>query len=187
MKRDRFSRTRVAAAVAGIGCAMAGSQALGAGIRSAGTERAAGSAHAYRRRRGRPRRTSARYFSIRRAWSRLPSTQVSRCRQRDLPVGQIHDSGSQPAAFQPLGGNGGEAGGCAGCRTCMSACRSPTNGRSAWASNVPFGLETEYDSDWLGRFQAIKSKLETINVNPALSWEPTPRLTVGAGVSWQRI
>src|SRR5678816_4505633 len=31
MKRDRFSRTRVAAAVAGIGCAMAGGQALGAG------------------------------------------------------------------------------------------------------------------------------------------------------------
>ena len=24
--------------------------------------------------------------------------------------------------------------------------------------NVPFGLKTEYDSDWLGRFQAIKSE-----------------------------
>ena len=53
--------------------------------------------------------------------------------------------------------------------------------------NVPFGLQTEYDSDWLGRFQAIKSKLETINVNPVLSWEPTPRLTVGGGVSYQHL
>jgi hypothetical protein len=67
----------------------------------------------------------------------------------------------------------------------MSAYRSPINGRSAWRERA-FGLETEYDSDWLGRFQAIKSKLETINVNPVLSWEPTPRLTVG-GVSWQHL
>ena len=53
--------------------------------------------------------------------------------------------------------------------------------------NVPFGLKTEYDPDWIGRFQAVKSKLDTINVNPVLSWEPTPHLTVGGGVSWQRI
>src|SRR6185295_2579410 len=53
--------------------------------------------------------------------------------------------------------------------------------------NVPFGLETEWDSTWLGRFQAVKSKIETININPALSWEPTKNLTVGAGVNWQRV
>jgi len=53
--------------------------------------------------------------------------------------------------------------------------------------NVPFGLKTEYDSDWIGRFQAVKSKLDTVNINPVLSWEPTPHLTVGGGVSWQRI
>ena len=39
--------------------------------------------------------------------------------------------------------------------------------------NAPFGLKTEYDSSWLGRFQAIESKIETLNINPALSWEPT--------------
>src|SRR5439155_20595007 len=53
--------------------------------------------------------------------------------------------------------------------------------------NVPFGLKTEYDSDWLGRFQAVKSKLDTVNINPVLSWEPTKNLTVGGGVSWQRV
>src|SRR5207237_8382192 len=53
--------------------------------------------------------------------------------------------------------------------------------------NVPYGLKTEYDSDWLGRFQAIKSKVETYNVNPVISWEPTKTLTVGAGVSFQRL
>ncbi len=53
--------------------------------------------------------------------------------------------------------------------------------------NVPFGLKTEYDDGWLGRYQALKSKIETINVNPALSWQVTPTLALGAGVNYQRI
>ena len=32
---------------------------------------------------------------------------------------------------------------------------------------APFGLKTEYESNWLGRFQGIKSELTTINVNPS--------------------
>ncbi|TMG87892.1 MAG: transporter, partial [Betaproteobacteria bacterium] len=35
--------------------------------------------------------------------------------------------------------------------------------------------------------QAIKSKLETVNINPVISWEPTKYLTVGGGVSWQHV
>ena len=38
--------------------------------------------------------------------------------------------------------------------------------------NAPFGLVTEWDGDWLGRFQAVKSEVKTINVNPAISWRP---------------
>ena len=53
--------------------------------------------------------------------------------------------------------------------------------------NVPFGLKTEYDDDWIGRFQGVKSELKTINVNPALSWEPTDNLAIGVGVNWQQI
>src|SRR5207244_13499418 len=49
------------------------------------------------------------------------------------------------------------------------------------------GLKTEYDPDWIGRFQAVESKLDTINVNPVLSWEPTKNFTVGGGVNWQRV
>ena len=35
--------------------------------------------------------------------------------------------------------------------------------------NVPFGLKTEYDDGWLGRYQALKSEVKTININPAMS------------------
>ena len=42
--------------------------------------------------------------------------------------------------------------------------------------NVPFGLKTEYDDGWIGRYQGLKSEIKTINVNPALSWQVTPTL-----------
>jgi len=53
--------------------------------------------------------------------------------------------------------------------------------------NAPFGLVTEYDDTWLGRFQAVKSDIKTINVNPAVSWRIAPNFSVGAGVNWQRV
>jgi len=53
--------------------------------------------------------------------------------------------------------------------------------------NAPFGLVTEYDDDFIGRYQGIKSDVKTINVNPAISWQATPNFAVGLGVNWQRI
>jgi len=53
--------------------------------------------------------------------------------------------------------------------------------------NSPFGLSTEWDSQWAGMFHAVKSKVETLNVNPALAWRVNNFLSVGAGVSYQRL
>ena len=53
--------------------------------------------------------------------------------------------------------------------------------------NAPFGLVTEYDGSWLGRYQAVKSEVKTINVNPAFSFKPTDNVAIGFGVNWQRI
>lgn len=49
--------------------------------------------------------------------------------------------------------------------------------------NAPFGLKTEYDSTWMGRFQAIKSEVKTININPAIAFKLNDQLSVGAGIS----
>lgn len=51
--------------------------------------------------------------------------------------------------------------------------------------NAPFGLTTEYDDPWVGRFQGIKSELETINVNPALSFRVSDALLLGIGANYQ--
>ena len=52
--------------------------------------------------------------------------------------------------------------------------------------NAPFGLKTEYDDGWLGRYQALKSEIKTININPAVGWRATKDFWVGAGVSYQQ-
>lgn len=54
-----------------------------------------------------------------------------------------------------------------------------------FALNVPFGLSTEYDAGWIGRYHAIKSAVETINLNPSLAFKINGQLSLGAGVSAQ--
>ncbi|MGB5426989.1 MAG: outer membrane protein transport protein, partial [Gammaproteobacteria bacterium] len=37
--------------------------------------------------------------------------------------------------------------------------------------NAPFGLKTDYDDDWVGRYNAIKSELLTYNFNPSIAFK----------------
>ena len=46
----------------------------------------------------------------------------------------------------------------------------------------PFGLSTEWDDNWEGRYLATDSKLTTFNINPVLSYQVTPALSIAAGV-----
>ena len=49
---------------------------------------------------------------------------------------------------------------------------------------APFGLATTYGRDAFTRFAAIQTELKTIYVTPALSWNPTNYLSLGAGLSF---
>lgn len=51
--------------------------------------------------------------------------------------------------------------------------------------NVPFGLSTEYDDGWVGRYHALNSEIMTINVNPSIAWKATEKISVGFGISIQ--
>ena len=53
------------------------------------------------------------------------------------------------------------------------------------ALTAPFGLATTYGNNFVGRYQADKTDLRTININPAIAYQVAPWLSVGAGVSAQ--
>ena len=53
--------------------------------------------------------------------------------------------------------------------------------------NVPFGLSTEYDNGWVGRYHGLKAEITTININPTIAWKATDSVSLGFGLSYQYI
>lgn len=47
-----------------------------------------------------------------------------------------------------------------------------------------YGLKTEYDNDWVGRYQAIKSDLKTVNIMPMLSVKASEHIALGLGINF---
>lgn len=53
--------------------------------------------------------------------------------------------------------------------------------------NAPFGLEVSYDDDWVGRYNATTSKLQTININPSIAFKANEHFSIGGGISAQYV
>jgi long-chain fatty acid transport protein len=185
MNFHQFRRTRIASAIGAAALALAAGQALGAAF-ALHEQNASGLGHAYAGGAAAAEDVSTIFFNPA-GLVRLQTTQAVLAGNVICPSAKFRDSGSQPAAFQSLGGNGGDAGSCAVVPNLYLGVPFTAKWSFGLGINVPFGLKTEYDPDWIGRFQAVKSSLDTINVNPVLSWEPTKNLTVGGGVNWQHL
>ncbi len=85
------------------------------------------------------------------------------------------------------GGSGGDAGDLALLPTLYYAADVNDHVKIGLGVFSPFGLKTEYDSQWVGRYDAIKSELKTININPALAFKVDDRLSLGFGINAQYI
>lgn len=121
--------------------------------------------------------------------TRIPGLQVVGALHLIGTSADFKNGGTTPATLQPtLGGTGGGAGGVAFVPNGYVSYEALPG--MIWAGigvNVPFGLKTEWDSDWMGRFHAIKSEVKTININPTVAWKALPWLSVGAGANYQWI
>ncbi|MFZ5876868.1 MAG: OmpP1/FadL family transporter [Nitrospirota bacterium] len=49
---------------------------------------------------------------------------------------------------------------------------------------TPFGLSTEWPSDWEGRYVTTFSEINTYYFNPNIEWSPGPRLHLAVGISY---
>ncbi|WP_338054855.1 OmpP1/FadL family transporter [Sutterella massiliensis] len=59
---------------------------------------------------------------------------------------------------------------------------------STWVGfsmTVPFGMGTDYDSDWNQSRRGIKATILTLDFNPSVAWKVSEKLSIGAGVSLQ--
>lgn len=54
------------------------------------------------------------------------------------------------------------------------------------AFSVPFGFKTDYNNDWVGRYNAIESKFESLDATLSASYDVTDTFSVGASAIAQR-
>ena len=52
---------------------------------------------------------------------------------------------------------------------------------------APFGLKTEYDDNWVGRYQATLFDIKTYNLNPSIAWRVNDTVSFGFGLNYQRM
>src|SRR5216117_4510756 len=101
---------------------------------------------------------------------------------------KFSDSGSTPGAGgRPLGNDGGNAGDLSAVPNVYFAMDVAPDWKVGVGVSVPFGLKTEYDPAWMGRFQAIKSDISTLNINPSVSYKLDQMVSLGFGVNYQSI
>ncbi len=51
--------------------------------------------------------------------------------------------------------------------------------------SVPFGNSTEYNDDWVGRYQAVESAVTVLDFNPSIAYRVNERVSIGGGISVQ--
>ena len=59
--------------------------------------------------------------------------------------------------------------------------------RVGFGLTVPFGLLTSYGADSQARYQALLSEVEALDFNPSVAWKVNDWLSIGAGVSEQKV
>jgi len=126
--------------------------------------------------------------------TRLPGKNLVFAGHLIKPSATFNNTGTTQAASTSAGtglfalnGNGGDAGDLA---VIPSAYLSWQLGPQLFAGvgvSVPFGLKTDYDSNWMGRFHALKSEIKTINVNPSIAYKLNDTISLGAGLNYQHV
>jgi long-chain fatty acid transport protein len=126
--------------------------------------------------------------------SKLKGKQVTVAGSFIKPSATFSDTGTTTATGQTaavhgkgLGGNGGDAGSLALVPNTYVVTEIEPALRFGLGINAPFGLKTDYDPTWAGRYQAIKSQLQTININPSLAYQMNDSVSLGFGVNYQHI
>lgn len=102
------------------------------------------------------------------------------------PSNKFRNNGSIGALGRPAGGDGGDAGDWAGIPFGYLSWQLSPSLFVGLGLSAPFGLKTEYDPGWIGRFQATKSEIVSININPSVAWKVNDMVSLGLGVSYMR-
>jgi len=97
------------------------------------------------------------------------------------------DGGSSGAAVQTQEGNGGDTGQLSVVPNVYMVAELDDKFKLGLGINSLFGAQKNYEPTWMGRFQAEKSGIQTLNFNPSIFYQISDMASVGAGLSYQSI
>lgn len=121
----------------------------------------------------------------------LPGRQVSVGFAAIGPTYKFRDQGSSGTglvARAVVGSDGGNAGDWAAVPNAYLSWQLAPQWFVGLGVSSPFGLGTKYeDTSWVGRFQSLKSEIQTINVNPSVAYRVNDSVALGFGLNYQRI
>ncbi|MEE9344828.1 MAG: DUF1302 family protein [Methylococcales bacterium] len=105
-----------------------------------------------------------------------------------IPNIRFKTAGSSDLLNRPLtGGSGGKAGNITVIPNLYLATDLAGPFRFGLGITVPFGLGAKYNKHWQGRYEAINSQLQTVDINPAISYALNDKVSLGFGFSAQYI
>lgn len=120
--------------------------------------------------------------------TRLPGSQFVGGVHLVFPSARFQNKGSSHVADQALnGGEGGNAGSTLLIPNLYYSHKLNDRIYAGLGLFSPFGLSTQYDGDWVGRYHAVKSDLISLNINPAIAVAVGNKLSVGMGINAQYI
>lgn len=86
------------------------------------------------------------------------------------------------------GGNGGDPGDIAAVPSFAVVMPLQGSFENLWVGfgvHAPFGLVTEWDADWVGRYNAVKSDVKIIDATLSAAWKPSEQFSMGVGFVFQ--
>lgn len=117
--------------------------------------------------------------------TRLSGSQIVVAGHIISPNAKFINNGTTDALGTPLSGNDSNTGDLAFIPNFYYATELSNDIHVGVGVNVPFGLSTEYDDGWVGRYHALRSEIASVNINPSIAWKATDKVSVGFGISIQ--
>lgn len=189
MKKTCFALRTIPSLLLPLGMSMGINHAYAAGFHLL-EQNASGLANAYAGSAAVAENASTVYFNPA-GMTLLPNNNISTGFNAIKPSFKFSDNGStSPQALtggtsQPAtGGSGGEAGKLAFVPNFYLSHQLNPSWWLGLGLSVPFGLTTEYDKGWVGRYHSEKFAIETANINPSIAYKVNEQLSLGFGVNW---
>ncbi|MDR1075195.1 MAG: outer membrane protein transport protein [Xanthomonadaceae bacterium] len=97
--------------------------------------------------------------------------------------GEAHDALGRPLT----GGNGGDAGMIAPLPSVYA--HLPVGDKLHFGASlmVPFGFETDYSRNWVGRYNGLRTKLQAVDLGVSMSYDVNPYVSFGVSVFAERL